>query len=89
MSAAADAGVDLPDRLAVTGYDDAFLADLRQISLTSVNPDSGGMGELAARCLLERIATPNRPGVEHLVAPRLVIRGSSTRAVPQPQAADR
>jgi DNA-binding LacI/PurR family transcriptional regulator len=89
MSAAADAGVDLPDRLAVTGYDDTFLADLRQISLTSVNPDSGGMGELAARCLLERIATPNRPGVEHLVAPRLVIRASSTRAVPQPQAADR
>jgi DNA-binding LacI/PurR family transcriptional regulator len=77
MSAAADAGVDLPGRLAVTGYDDTFLADLRQISLTSVNPDSPGIGALAARCLLERIADPDRPGVEHLVAPRLVVRASS------------
>jgi DNA-binding LacI/PurR family transcriptional regulator len=85
MSAAADAGLDLPAGLAVTGYDDTFLAELRQISLTSVNPDSAGMGELAARSLLERIAAPDRPGVEHLVAPRLVIRASSTR----PTEADR
>ena len=81
MSAAADAGLDLPAGLAVTGYDDTFLAELRQISLTSVNPDSAGMGALAARRLHERIATPNGPGVEHLVAPRLVIRASSARPI--------
>src|SRR5215211_1725979 len=80
MSAAADAGLDLPAKLAVTGYDDTFLAKLRQISLTSVNPDSAGMGELAARCLLARIAAPDRPGAEQLVAPRLVIRASSRGA---------
>ena len=79
LSAAADAEVDLPGALAVTGYDDTFLAELRQISLTSVNPDSAGIGELAARCLLERIAAPDRPGVEQLVAPRLVVRASSAR----------
>jgi DNA-binding LacI/PurR family transcriptional regulator len=93
MSAAADAGVDLPGGLAVTGYDDTFLAELKQISLTSVNPDSAGMGELAARCLLERIAAPDRPAVEHLVAPRLVVRASSARPVPRsgplPRAAGR
>jgi hypothetical protein len=61
--------VTVPAELAVTGYDDTFLAELRQISLTSVNPDSAGMGELAARRLLERIARPDRPGVEHLVRP--------------------
>jgi DNA-binding LacI/PurR family transcriptional regulator len=83
MSAAADAGLDLPAGLAVTGYDDTFLAELRQISLTSVNPDSAGMGALAARRLLERIATPNRPVVEHLVAPRLVIRASSAQPIPR------
>jgi DNA-binding LacI/PurR family transcriptional regulator len=82
MSAAADAGVHLPDELAVTGYDDTFLAELRQISLTSVNPGSVGMGELAAHCLLERVANPDRPGVEQLVAPRLVIRASSARPMP-------
>ena len=89
MSAAADAGLDLPAGLAVTGYDDTFLAEVRQISLTSVNPDSAGMGELAARRLLERIASPDRPGVEHLVAPRLVIRASSAQPIPPPQEADR
>jgi DNA-binding LacI/PurR family transcriptional regulator len=89
LSAAADAGLDLPAGLAVTGYDDTFLAELRQISLTSVNPDSAGMGELAARRLLERIAGPDRPGVEHLVAPRLVIRASSAQPIPPPQEADR
>jgi DNA-binding LacI/PurR family transcriptional regulator len=78
MSAAADAGIDLPGGLAVTGYDDTFLAELRQISLTSVNPDSAGIGELAARYLLERITAPDRPGFEHLVPPRLVIRASSS-----------
>jgi DNA-binding LacI/PurR family transcriptional regulator len=83
MSAAADAEVDLPGGLAVTGYDDTFLAELRQISLTSVNPDSAGMGSLAAHCLLKRIATQNRPGVEHLVAPRLVVRASSARPIPR------
>ena len=69
--------------MAVTGYDDTFLAELRQVSLTSVNPDSAGMGELAAHCLLERIAAPSRPGVEHLVAPRLGIRASSAQPIPR------
>jgi DNA-binding LacI/PurR family transcriptional regulator len=90
MSAAADAGIDLPGgTLAVTGYDDTFLADLRQISLTSVNPDSAGIGELAGRCLLERIATPDRPGDEHLVPPRLVVRASSSPPGRRPEEAVR
>jgi DNA-binding LacI/PurR family transcriptional regulator len=89
MSAAADAGLDLPGGLAVTGYDDTFLAELRQISLTSVNADSAGIGGLAARRLLERIADPDRPGSERLVPPRLVVRASSAQPVTRPQAADR
>lgn len=89
MSAAADAGVDLPGGLAVTGYDDTFLAEIRQISLTSVNPDSAGIGELAARCLVERIAAADRPGVEHLVPPRLVTRASSSQLPLLVEGADR
>ena len=81
MSAAADAGVDVPGQLALTGYDDTFLAAIRPVSLTSVNPDSAGLGGLAARCLVERIADPDRPAVEHLVPPRLVTRASSAEVV--------
>lgn len=67
LSAAADAGLRIPRDLAVTGYDDTFLAAIRQVSLTSVNPDSAGMGALAARCLLRRINTPCRDTEEHLL----------------------
>jgi DNA-binding LacI/PurR family transcriptional regulator len=77
LSAAADAGLRVPDDLAVTGYDDTFVAAIRQVSLTSVNPDSSGIGSLAARCLLGRIESPEREPEEHLLAPRLVTRFSS------------
>jgi DNA-binding LacI/PurR family transcriptional regulator len=77
LSAAADAGLRVPDDLAVTGYDDTFVAAIRQVSLTSVNPDSAGIGTLAARCLLRRIAAPERDIEEHLLPPRLVMRFSS------------
>jgi DNA-binding LacI/PurR family transcriptional regulator len=77
LSAAADAGLTLPDDLAITGYDDTFVAAIRQVSLTSVNPDSPGIGALAARHLLERIAAPDRAPEEHLLTPRLITRSSS------------
>jgi DNA-binding LacI/PurR family transcriptional regulator len=81
FSAAADAGLRVPEDLAVTGYDDTFVAAIRQVSLTSVNPDSGGIGSLAARCLLRRIEAPDAPTEEHLLPPRLVARLSSNSAL--------
>ena len=77
LSAVADAGMAVPDDIAVTGYDDTFVAAIRQVSLTSVDPDSDGIGELAAQCLIRRIADPTRPPERHLLAPRLVTRISS------------
>ena len=77
LSAAADAGLRIPRDLAVTGYEDTLLAAIRQVSLTSVNPDSAGMGALAARCLLRRIDTPGRDTEQHLLPPRLATRFSS------------
>ncbi len=77
LSAAADAGLTVPDDLAVTGYDDTFVAAIRQVSLTSVNPDSAGIGTLAAQCLLRRIDAPGSNPEEHLLPPRLVTRLSS------------
>jgi DNA-binding LacI/PurR family transcriptional regulator len=77
LAAAQDAGLDVPGDLAVTGYDDTFVAGIRQVSLTSVNPGSPGVGSLAAHCLLHRIEDPERPVEEHLLPPRLVARYSS------------
>ncbi len=78
LSAVADAGMSVPGDVAITGYDDTFVAAIRQVSLTSVNPDSAGIGELAARCLVRRIADPQSPPEQHLLAPRLVTRSSSS-----------
>ena len=77
MSAVADAGLRVPGDVAVTGYDDTFVSAIRQVSLTSVNPDSSGIGSLAAHCVLRRIEDPGRPEEEHLLPPRLVTRYSS------------
>jgi DNA-binding LacI/PurR family transcriptional regulator len=77
LSAASDAGLRVPEDLAVTGYDDTFVAAIRQVSLTSVNPDSAGIALLAARCLLRRIDDPGAKPEEYLLAPRLVTRLSS------------
>jgi DNA-binding LacI/PurR family transcriptional regulator len=76
MSAVADAGLRVPSDVAVTGYDDTFVAAIRQVSLTSVNPDSTGIGTQAAHCVLRRIEDPGRVE-EHLLPPRLVTRFSS------------
>ena len=89
MSAVADAGLTVPDDVAVTGYDDAVVSAIRQVSLTSVDPNSAGIGARAAQCVLSRIEDPGRPVEEHLLSPRLVTRFSSgappggTRPVPQ------
>jgi DNA-binding LacI/PurR family transcriptional regulator len=77
MSAVADAGLRVPSDVAVTGYDDTFVAAIRQVSLTSVNPDSSGIGTQAAHCVLRRIEDPGRAVEEHLLPPRLVTRFSS------------
>ena len=84
LSAASDAGLRVPEDLAVTGYDDTFVAAIRQVSLTSVNPDSSGIGSLAARCLLKRIEATDLHPEEHLLPPRLVTRFSSSSGLNSP-----
>jgi DNA-binding LacI/PurR family transcriptional regulator len=67
----------MPSDVALIRYDDTFIAEIRQVSLTSVNPDSTGLGTQAAHCVLRRIEDPGRAVEEHLPPPRLVTRSSS------------
>jgi DNA-binding LacI/PurR family transcriptional regulator len=82
MSAVADAGLRVPGDIAVTGYDDTFVSAIRQVSLTSVNPDSFGIGSLAAQCVLRRIEDPERPVEEHLLPPRTTVQVSHSVTSP-------
>jgi DNA-binding LacI/PurR family transcriptional regulator len=78
MSAAADHGLRVPEDLAVTGYDNSFVAAIRQVSLTSVNPDTGSIASMAAHRLVERISGDMSAMSEYLLPPALVVRGSTT-----------
>jgi DNA-binding LacI/PurR family transcriptional regulator len=62
----------LTGSVAVTGYDNTYLAALGAVDLTSVDPDNAAIGRRAAELLLSE----ENPG-EVLIAPTLRIRSSS------------
>lgn len=72
-----ESGVAVPAEIAVVGLDDTELAALTTPSLSSVSLGSAERGRLAARLLLERLASPSLPARRLEVPPSLVIRESS------------
>ena len=63
MKAARDAGLDVPEDLAVVGFDDIQLASLLNPALTTIHQDKVGLGRAAARALLDQIENPDiEPG---------------------------
>ncbi|MCB5908013.1 LacI family DNA-binding transcriptional regulator [Streptomyces pinistramenti] len=77
LSAAQELGLDVPRDLSLIGCDNTYLARIRHLWLSSVNNTSGDMGRRAGRCLLERMAHPERAAERQLVAPSLEIRGTT------------
>jgi DNA-binding LacI/PurR family transcriptional regulator len=61
--------------VAITGYDNTFLADLRQISLTSVDPGNTEIANKAAQLLLKN--DKDERAKTYLMEPKLIIRSSS------------
>lgn len=80
LSAADDHGISVPSRLSLVGYDNTYLAGIRHLSLTSVDPVSRDVGIRAARLLLERMADPGLPQRTEVLTPRLVVRNSTAAA---------
>ncbi|OON83064.1 substrate-binding domain-containing protein [Streptomyces tsukubensis] len=80
--AAQDRGLDIPGDLAVIGMDDSELARASRPLLSSVDLGSAERGRIAARMLVARLEeSPPPPGSPvrcETVAPRLVVRGSSS-----------
>jgi LacI family transcriptional regulator len=77
MRGALNDGVDIPEQVAVTGIDDIAFARIFAPALTSVSLGAYERGGLAARLLLDRMASPASPLQTRTVEPTLVVRAST------------
>jgi LacI family transcriptional regulator len=82
--ALAEAGVQVPDDVAVTGFDDIAFASVSTPALTTLRQPADAIGAAGVRLLRARAADAARTTVTEFLAPELVVRGSSG---PQPDAA--
>ena len=80
-------GLAVPESVSVTGFDDSRIARLSAIDLTTVHQDAEEMGAAAVRAALRRVDDPALAPTELVIAPRLVVRGST--AVPRTRVATR
>lgn len=78
MHALAEAGMRVPDDVAVVGFDDIPAARMATPTLTTVAQDTGGAGELLVQSLLGCIA--GQPARSHRLPVRLIVRQSSARS---------
>ena len=73
-----DAGMEVPDDVAVVGFDDIPSAAYNTPSLTTIRQPLRRMGEIAAQTLLERLREKGAAPREVAVEPELVVRESTT-----------
>ena len=70
-------GRRVPDDIMLAGFDDVQLASLMSPQLTTIHQPCYGIGEMAFKALIERIADPSLPPREILLSAPLVVRGST------------
>ncbi|MDQ4046015.1 MAG: LacI family transcriptional regulator [Actinomycetota bacterium] len=80
LAALKERGLRTPEDVSVVGYDNTALATSRYLNLTSIDSHNASLGAEAAHALLARIAEPNGPRRQLLLAPSLIARGSTGRS---------
>ena len=80
MRAILDAGLRIPEDIAVVGCGNVLYSDFLRVPLTSVDQDSSAIGKFAAELALTLVAakTPLRPRTQ-LITPKLMARTSTLR----------
>ncbi|MER5788058.1 LacI family DNA-binding transcriptional regulator [Streptomyces sp. NPDC001980] len=71
------AGVQVPGEISVVGFDDSRMARLPHIDLTTVAQDIPRIAELTVAAVTGRLEGNVPPSREDVVAPRLVVRGTT------------
>ena len=69
--------MQVPGDLSVVGYDDDRLSRLAHVNLTTVGQDVPKLARLAVQCLIARLEGTVIRGREDVVAPHLIIRGTT------------
>jgi DNA-binding LacI/PurR family transcriptional regulator len=81
IDAVTRAGVEVPASLSIVGFDDSPVARLPQIGLTTVAQDTRALADNALTLLIERLDLGRSKPREVVVAPHLVVRGTTAAAV--------
>lgn len=76
LRAAEERGLDVPEDLSVVGFDNASIAGIGRISLSTVDQDGPSTGALAAELLLQRLDGRTDPA-HRVITPELIVRGTS------------
>ncbi|MCT8165507.1 MULTISPECIES: LacI family DNA-binding transcriptional regulator [unclassified Pseudomonas] len=77
LRAAAERNISVPGELSVIGFDDIELSRYVYPALSTVGQSIRELGDSAAAMLLSRIANPDGPAQQRIVAPRIVSREST------------
>lgn len=72
-----NAGVRVPEDVAIVGFDDIPEAQIVRPALTTIAHDSADIGQKLATCLFERIANPDIPGRRFESSTQLIRRESA------------
>lgn len=77
MDAVEEAGLKVPDDVAIVGYDDIQMAYIVKPRLTTVAQPKYEIGQLACMAVLDRMASPESPWEHTVLKPKLIVRNSS------------
>ncbi|MFD9442354.1 LacI family DNA-binding transcriptional regulator [Streptomyces sp. NPDC060006] len=82
LAALHEAGLKIPQDVAVVGFDDVELASYTYPALTTVRQPMRELGEAAARLLLDHVRGSPEAAPSRTIPTRLVIRGSTSQSSP-------
>ncbi|HST10086.1 MAG TPA: LacI family DNA-binding transcriptional regulator [Terriglobales bacterium] len=80
IKAISEAGLKIPDDIAVVGAGNVHYSDVLAVPLTTVDQGTVQIGKQAAELLMEQIGAKRRPRIRKiLITPKLVVRQSTQR----------